>query len=364
MAYFSSPEWDKKFNNILDDIRRSQCVVLIGPEVLKMDGKVLRDSLRAHLNETNSEDITHYYERDGFYLFKDDTAKEDVQREVVTFYERNNKIDESILLSLVRLRTHLIISINPDDSLSEIAYKYGIKHRFAYFQHGKQAPVQDVELPTTEMPLYYNLFGSVQSDASLVLDYDDLFNLLESLFGTPGLPTNLKAALNPTNPIPNVKRAKHFLFVGFDFDKWYSQLLLKLLSEKPTRKFVIDSSEKNSNTTIFLIKQFGIEFIEDESSFLRELFRRAELQGLFRDIIETQSPDIVRITRFMQNGQVLEALETLRTRNEWQQMATILLAQYHELKKQADNSSIDSRDYWPQYNRITDAMLETIKTAS
>ena len=174
----------------------------------------------------------------------------------------------------------------------------------------------------------------------------------------------MKAALNPTNPIPNVKRAKHFLFVGFDFDKWYSQLLLKLLSEKPTRKFVIDSSEKNSNTTIFLIKQFGIEFIEDESSFLRELFRRAELQGLFRDIIETQSPDIVRITRFMQNGQVLEALETLRTRNEWQQMATILLAQYHELKKQADNSSIDSRDYWPQYNRITDAMLETIKTAS
>lgn len=356
MNQFNTPDWEKKFRNIFADIRQNKCVVLVGPEIIKIGEKPLRDVLRNQLNDTHVDDIAHYYERDGFFLFRDKIAKEDVQRAVVLFYQDHNlneEIGEKLLLELVRLRTHIILSINPDAFLSDVAFKYGLKHRFAYFQHGGTA-VQDVETPSSEMPLYYNLCGALERDDSLVLDYDDLFRLLSSLLGSPGLPPNLSLVL---------KQAKHFLFVGFDFDKWYSQLLLRLLSgEKAIRKFAIDPSEKNANTTTFLVKQFGIEFIEDEVEFLEELIRRSKAEGLFRDIIEAKTPDAVRITHFLQNGDVLGALNHLKEHEKSQQIAILLLAQYHDLKERETKRSIDSRDYSVHFNRIVDAILETLKT--
>ena len=356
MTNFNTPEWDKKFRSIFADIRQNKCVVLVGPEILKIGTRSLRDVLRNQLKETNDDDIAHYYERDGFFLFRDKIAKEDVQREVVLFYQDHNlgkEIAEDLLLKLVRLKGHVILSINPDTFLSDVAFKYGIKHRFAYFQHGGTA-VQDVELPTGDMPLFYNLCGSLERDDSLILDYDDLFRLLSSLLGSPGLPPNLALAL---------QQAKHFLFVGFNFDKWYSQLLLRLLSgEKAIRKFAIDPSEKNDNTTTFLVKQFGIEFIEDEQAFLMELIHRAENAGLYREKMETKTPLAVRIIHFLQNGEVLSALNHLKTNEKAQQTALLLLAQYHDLKDREARKILDNRDYTIQYNRIADAILETLKT--
>lgn len=356
MSTFNTPEWDKKFRSIFSDIRQNKCVVLVGPEILKIGTISLRDVLRNQLKETNEDDIAHYYERDGFFLFRDRIAKEDVQREVVLFYQDHNlskEIAEDLLLNLIRIKNHVILSINPDSFLSDVAFKYGIKHRFAYFQHGGTA-VQDVDIPTGDMPLFYNLCGSLVRDDSLVLDYDDLFRLLSSLLGSPGLPPNLALSL---------QQAKHFLFVGFDFDKWYSQLLLRLLSgEKAIRKFAIDPSEKNDNTTTFLVKQFDIEFIEDEQAFLMELIHRAGNEDLFRDIMEAQTPLSVRIIHFLQNGDVLNALNHLKTNEKAQKTALLLLAQYHDLKDREARKNLDSRDYTVQYNRIVDAILETLKT--
>ena len=361
MTNFNTPEWDKKFRSIFADIRQNKCIVLIGPEIVKIGDRLLRDILRDRLNDSNADEIAHYYERDGFFLFRDKIAKEDIQREVVLFYQRHQTetdVEEDVFKQLVRLKTHLILSINPDNFLSDVAYKYGIKHRFAFFQHGGEA-VAEVEDPTIEMPLFYNLCGATDRDDSLVLDYDDLFSLLSSLLnGSPerGLPKKVRTAL---------QTAKHFLFIGFDFDKWYSQLLLRLLSgEKAIRKFAIDPSEKEENTTTFLVKQFGIEFIEEEAVFLMELFRQCEAQGLMRSILEAQTPDAVRVIRYIQNGEVLKAL-TYAYENtqivEVRNTLTMLLSQFNNLQEQQKKGMIDSRDASVQWNRIVDSLLETYK---
>jgi len=361
MPKFNTPEWDKKFRSIFADIRQNKCVVLVGPEIVKIGKYPLRDILRDQLNKSNDADIAHYYKRDGFFLFRDKIAKEDVQREVILFYQDHQTetdVEENIFKQLVQLKTHLILSINPDNFLSDVAYKYGIKHRFAFFQHGGEA-VSEVEEPTTEMPLFYNLCGAICRDDSLVLDYDDLFSLLSSLLnGSPerGLPKKVRTTLQTT---------KHFLFIGFDFDKWYSQLLLRLLSgEKAIRKFAIDHSEKEENTTTFLVKQFGIEFIDDEAAFLMELFRQCKVQGLMRDIIEAQTPDAVRVIRHIQNGEMLKALTYSyeQTKNkEIKNTLTILLNQFNNLQEQQRKGTIDSRDAIVQWNKITDALLESLK---
>lgn len=355
---FNTPEWQRRFRNLTTDIKQQKTVLLLGPEIVNIKGVTVRQTLRDQLTLTNAEDIAHYYERDGFFLFREKMAKEDVQREVVLFYEDHHTetdVDETLFKQLVRLKTHLVLSINPDSFLSDVAYRYGIKHRFAFFQHGGEA-VAEVEEPTAEMPLFYNLCGATDRDDSLVLDYDDLFRLLSSLLGSPGLPLKLKASL---------QTAKHFLFVGFDFDKWYSQLLLRLLSgEKAIRKFAIDPSLKEENTTTFLVKQFGIEFIEDEAAFLDELFNQCAAQGLMRDIVDNQSPNQTQVTRYIQNGDLLKAL-TFAYENakdgDCKNTFTMLLAQYNSLQERQTKGTVDSRDYSVQFNKIIDALLEMIK---
>lgn len=354
MSSFSTAEWDKKFRSIIVDIHQHKCVVLIGPELTRIGNDTLKNVLKNHLRQSNGADIEYYYDRDDFFLFSDKIAKEDVRREIVLFYEKHNTdtdVAESVLLDIARLKTHLVLSINPDRFLSNVAYKYGIKHRFAYFQHGGEA-VQDVESPTAEMPLFYNIFGSLEKDESLVLEYDDLFKLLTALLGTPGLPPNLALTL---------QQAKHFLFVGFDFDKWYSQVLLRLLSgEKAIRKFAIDKSTKNESTTIFLVKQFGVEFIEDETLFWSELIRRAAAEGLIRPAVKTQSPEAVNIIRLLASGQLLEALTALYSLEHFQEDATLLLARYHGLKDRTTRKSMDSYEAGIEFDRIRDAVLESL----
>jgi len=356
MNSFQGPEWDKKFRSILTDIRLQKCVILVGPEAIHWADQPLHKVLRKHLFETCPAEIAHYYERDESYLFRDKIAKEDIQREVSLFYKDHNLntgVKESLLLNLARLRVHMVLSMNPDSFLSDMAYKYGLIHRFAYFQHGGAAVV-DIESPTADMPLFYNLCGALERDSSLVLDYDDLFSLLSSLFGSPGLPPRL---------IVELRQAKHFFFVGFNFDKWYSQLLLRLLSgEKAIRKFVIDRSSKTDNTTLFLVKQFGIEFIDDEAAFLSEIFRRAEEEGLMRDILKPDSSESIKIRHLLRNGDIPGAIQLLNTKSTWADAGIMISARYMDLLNREARRVLDSRERALEYNRIVDAILETIKT--
>jgi hypothetical protein len=358
MTAFDAPEWDKKFNHLFNDIQRENCVVLVGPEAVKIGDRPLRNALRDHLQRSNPDDIAHFYERDGFFLFSEASfSKGDVQREVVLFYKKLQlglDVPEELLLQLARLRVHLVLSINPDNFLSEVASKYGIEHQSAFFQHGGAGVEEVAEKPTKAEPLFYNLCGSLQQDSSLVLDYDDLFRLLSSLLGSPGLPPKLAWEL---------RQAKHFLFVGFDFDKWYSQLLLRLLSgEKAIRKFAIDASVKTENTTTFLVKQFNIEFVENEQAFLDSFFRRAEAAGLMRDIPQQHGSEALRIAQLLRSGNVLSALEHLRANPRSEQAAVILLAKYRDLKDREARKTIYPQDYEVQYSRIVDAVQEALKT--
>lgn len=352
MSVFDTPEWQRHFRNILTDIRQKRCVILMGPEMVRMGGMTSRQALRDHLIKANPQEIAHYYERDGFFLFRDKMAKEDVQREVVLFYEANTPattIEETPFRQLAFIKNHLILSINPDHFLSDTAYKYGIDHSFGYFRHGGEA-VDEVEEPTMECPLFYNLCGALERDDSLVLDYEDLFRLLSSLLGSPGLPSKLAVALH---------QAKHFLFFGFDFDKWYSQLLLRLLSgEKAIRKFAIDPSVKSDNTTAFLVKQFEINFIADEQAFFTELMHRCGEEGLLREPIAANSPARVHVHRLVGSNRIAEALGALESyihSEPHQNEVTVLRSRHQQLALHRE--TLDPQEYKRERHRIMDAIL-------
>ncbi|NJN33364.1 MAG: hypothetical protein HC817_03010 [Saprospiraceae bacterium] len=120
--------------DILNDIQDQKAVLLIGPEIMKIEGMSMNGYLRDSLNQRNSDDIAYYYERDGFFLFKSPEGKVRVARQVKRFY-RDITPDETVLQRIVQIPFHLVVSVNPDTFVSEAFYRYGVKHRFHYFQH-------------------------------------------------------------------------------------------------------------------------------------------------------------------------------------------------------------------------------------
>jgi hypothetical protein len=314
-----------------------------------------------HLSENFIEDIAHYYKRDDFFLFKEG-GKEEIQREVKLFYETQNlgkEIAEDIFCKIAEMPFHLVISINPEAYLSEVCYKYGVKHRFSYFEFEGTA-VAEVEEPTKETPLIYNLCGYKEKDASLVLDYDDLFRLMKAIFGTPGLPEKLLTSL---------KGAKTFICLGFDFEKWYTQLLLRMLSGekgKKIKKYAMNREIADESTKTFLVNEFGITFLGDDHAFFHELHTRAqtELKDDFRKLSEAIGAKQQQVIRYISNNQLLQALEILKQTlsADYQNEVTVFSANYHNIEADKTKGKIDSRDYFVQYNRIADAILELAKS--
>ena len=77
-----------------------------------------------------------------------------------------------------------------------------------------------------ELPILYNLFGSIADENSLITTYDAFFNFFISVIGEEHkLPLELQNRLTEAN---------FFVFIGFDLTKWY----IPLLMHKPLNLFI------------------------------------------------------------------------------------------------------------------------------
>lgn len=352
MPNISESDW----LDILDDIQDQKAVLLIGPEIMQIDGQPLNRHLRDSLHERNKDDIAFYYERDGFFLFTSPEGKVRVARQVKRFY-RDITPDEAILQRIVQIPFHLIVSVNPDTFVSEAFYRHGVKHRFHYFQHRHRDNENDeIEKPTKSLPLIYNLFGSKDQDDSLVLDYDDVYKMLQSALGSSSLPNKLLRGL---------REASTYIFLGFQFDKWYSQLLLKFLSDngRIEKRISINNPITDLDTNGFVINQFQIRFMGDQYDFFGELHNRCEKAKILRGITdETVSDAAVEIRKRVAIGEIDNALELLRSAangHDWAQDVIHTQGRFSTLEGGKDK--MDSRDYRTQLAQILDTILELSK---
>ncbi|MEM7654905.1 MAG: SIR2 family protein [Bacteroidota bacterium] len=208
-----------------------------------------------------------------------------------------------------------------------------------------------MEAPSQEAPLIYNLFGSKNDDESLILDYEDVFHLIAYSTNPEGLPDKLRAALS---------KIRLFIFVGFSFDRWYTQLMLRLLcGSSGTQKYAANQQAVPDDTRDFLVHQFQIEFLDPEESFLDLLHAKAQEKGLLRPLADPLGDAEVAVVRFVQNGEIDRALQQLETLN--QEEATLLMARYSQWRDSQEKGTLDSRDLLVEYNRIVDAVLEVLK---
>ncbi|TNE50225.1 MAG: hypothetical protein EP344_17475 [Bacteroidetes bacterium] len=340
----TTPEWDKIFKPLLFDLSRQKCVLLLGPEVARADGHSLREVLREQLIKHHQDDIAYFHDRDNLFLFHNRASKSEVQRTISLFYEET-KPEPGTYEKLAALPFLMTVSITPDHFLFD-AYPKDARADFAFFNHIGQNDEDVVDSWERDRPLVYNLCGSYREDASLVLDYDDLFQLLKNTMGTPGLPKKVRRALG---------EARSFFFLGFDFDKWYTQLLLRLLTEDNTPMHIALSTQYGDKANqAFLLKQFNIKFVVEGDAFLDELCRRWE-EHLNKDGGGAEKLDKHLVLRLLQEGKTGRALEVLLkilTSPEDKEMATMVSNWYHKWESDTKAGTEDSRNLDTLYNRV------------
>lgn len=354
---------DSDLQRLMTDIKGGKCALVIGPEILSVGDQPLQAYIRNQLMERFSEQIAAYYERDGFFLLRNPDDKPEMQDEVQYLY-KSIYPGETILRQIIEIPFSLVLSVNPDTFLRDLSFRHGLPNRFAWFDARKQeefvmpdAGEADGALLRERIPLYYNLCGCVDKPATLMLDYDDLFRLLEGMLGAPKLPEKLLARLKDTTS---------YLFLGFQFDRWHTQLLLRLLDVKnAARRFALQSPPpKEKDTEAFLLNQFRIRFLGDETDLLSALHAAFERDGLLRPLAQPGSSAGQEIVTFLQKGNLEKAVARLLDAAQAPDVArdaTAVSAQFSYWNSEKNKGALDSRDMILQFNQITDRVLNLAK---
>ncbi|NUQ24322.1 MAG: SIR2 family protein [Saprospiraceae bacterium] len=353
----NTEKWDKVISFIADE----KCLLLIGPEIQQNESKSQSLVFREKLYANYEDQIAHYHQHDGLFLFKNDYVKAEISQDLKQLYT-STPYDETIYKTIAQIPFHLVISINPEAYLSDVCFKYNIRHRFSYFK-SKEKAVGQIERPTRDFPLVYNLCGSIKDDESLILDYEDLFSLIGSALGIPGLPEELRAALD---------KIRTYVFLGFSFEKWYTQLLLRIIcGDKKYPKYSVHHRFGDDDTKNFLMHQFQIEFLEEDFRFLDQIMESCKEKAkdplnahLYRPLSDPASADEVEIIRFISNNDLDKAvskLVSMATGTALSAEAAAVSSRYYQWRDDKAGGKIDSRDLVVTFNQVVDAILKTAK---
>ena len=274
---FIPPESDATYDAIrwrrlLQALRHEGCVLFIGPEIsVNGQGKSLHHEFYLELTQDFSE--IEYLENEGYFSPESD---EIILYDVLDFYSKEfpkkNITGRKILEQLTKVPFSLIISICPDDTIHKVFADYDLNHQFLAFDGTRQ----EVDPMTPEKPVVYNILGNAASNGRYVFTHENFYNYLNKVY----IPAEIKK---------KIKDATHYLFIGFDFNKWYNRLLLFILDFEPKKsgahRMTFGNKDIKEDIEKFVSKQFNITFIDnDYNQFIDWLIHNVGEEGMLRDL--------------------------------------------------------------------------------
>lgn len=349
---------ENQWANLLEDIFEERAILLLGhgfvPSAYEQAEKKLSDTLQ--------DKLLHIHQQDALFLFSNSDAKSSAQSKFASVF-KNMEQDDSVLKKIVELPFRLMISANPDKALVDTFTKYRQKLQFDYFSAFNKEKLVALERPSVENPILYNLCGSVEDEESLILDYDDLFNLLKSLLADVNVPDQLRITL---------KKAKTFIFVGFHFERWYTQLFMRYLNmydkafTNNSSNFVVKTSFQNNDLQQFFIDQFQVKYIGADLSFFEELHERFSKKHpeKIRKIVEALSPTATSIIQLIERNDIASAIQMIKIFKAQlsDDDATILILQESELNRiEAERETIATEYYDLTLRQIKSKLIHLAK---
>jgi hypothetical protein len=260
-------------------IRNEKCVFFLGPGVTINFGReglldqFLGEQLRTSLPPSHQKCIVAYNPLDRFFIFDKPASRNKLYQPLKDFYgeERPNPL----LDKLAEIPFHLAITVTPDLSLNQAFKRNGMAFSHEYFDKAVLRDLKDS--PSKSKPLLYNLFGCILADETLITTHLELYETLKSMFAGTHIPKELVKEINSY-------QLQHVVFLGFEFDKWYYQLVLYLLNlnNADSERTAPDSGAPiDFHTKAFYETDFRINFIShDLMAFVEDLHGRFEVDSL------------------------------------------------------------------------------------
>lgn len=355
-------DWDF----ILDTIRDERCVLFLGPEIFATpDGQKLETQLAEYLGIPNNPDIHKYYPDDALFFFQSGAKKTRICYSVKRFYHQPASHAEALLDQLAEIPFHFIISLTPDLLLRNVFDKKDQKYRSDYYYKNQPAD-PDIKAPTAANPVIYNLLGNVDVQESLVLTHDDLYDYFESIFRGKSMSETYKNHL---------RQARNFLFIGLQFDKWYMQLLLRILylhNDKAEFMRYAASQDIAEDIKTLCLDQFNINFVSKNiSDFVAELHQRCSDAGVLRSNNAASASPINAWMTMLAKGRFDEVLEQFATFLEktgdtgkalYNDLLN-LMGRWGMLQQKVNRGTISEADAALETNKVRESLINLLDSA-
>lgn len=364
-------DWD----DVLETLQAQRCVLFLGSGACEgPDGQLIDLALSDWLDAKNpNHPHIKLYNSDGFFLFKKNRYKRKVIGEMKRFYNQSFPNTEAQFGRIVRLPFSMIITLTPDNLLARTFDAMGFNYQPDFYFRNRKA-TEHFESPTQEKPLIYNLLGNIEEPESLVLTHSDFFDYLESVFKARSMPEELKDEL---------EKMERYIFLGLPYEKWYFQLLLRVLSLhsdklKEIERLALKEFE-NPNLHKIYTEEFKIDFFPASTSeFIEELYKRCKqidilkpLPASYQEENNTPIASVTEIREMIAEAHTTEAMLHLRSflrqympkSRDLVNDLLVLRNRYHLLEEREMRGTIDSRDLLVENNQVVELLLNIIDEA-
>ncbi|MEM6346278.1 MAG: SIR2 family protein [Bacteroidota bacterium] len=353
VAFDSQIDWDFLLKTLL----AGEAIFFLGPNIARTpQNQGFRDAFVESLNIEENPLVSSYYAGDDLFLFPDARSKSKIYYQMKEFYQASFHHEVYEILSDLPFK--LVINASPDRFLGRQLGEGN--HSFAFFH--KNDPGENIAQGSLAKPLVYNLVGSLEAEESLLLTQDDLYGFLQTMLSGKGIPESLK---------DSIFSARSLIFLGFRFDQWYVQLLLRLLKVQDIRsRFARYATEQeyNEDTLSICLDQFKIEFIrQGVPEFLRKIHQScAEAGGLIKRNLAapSQKAKVLQLAKEDKLEDGLDLLEDLLKKDEDPDVATeltMLQGRFYRLQKRIRKEMVTSEEAVVERNKIREAILELVE---
>jgi hypothetical protein len=351
------------WKDLLKSLSSQQCVLLIGPDLLPGENLFL-DLLR-HLGidpddvpGTLPRDISMVYPNESLFLFPPDGARARTWRKFEDFYNNHFEKLRPLYTQIARLPFPVVINTMPDLGLRRNFEQEGILHQFSYYDYcGTPEPYDRISCSPRDTRLLFNLFGVLSDNNSLVLTHDDLFAYFSKILGDKKLSSEHYIELSDT-----LKNATDFIFLGFKFDHWPIQMLLRLLNPKRDKalQYAVNPALAHE-TRVFFTDQFRLEFVGElsPSDFLTELCTRWTAEEQQRQ--NAGAPLKQTLRDWLRQGQLVRILTELE-QTPVQTDALSQLGRLSILRASVLEGVVSSESVLLEMNKIRIAVQDLIET--
>lgn len=301
---------NKKLLSIIEAIRAGRCVLVLGPEICQVDynkfvtdqapetapkdfdeslrlaydyyfNEVLDDYEREDLEDSQISFVDYPFIKEHLMTLKSENDVQHIYDFMKWYFSQTAEWSEHFN-KIAQIPFPLVLSLLPDASLEksfELSFG-GLQNGYMvsrYSRENKAVPSIDSK-PTAQNPLVYKLLGDLEHyDATFT--FDDWFDYFSNIFGVNPLPLAIKSVLKD-DPL--------ILFLGVRVEKWYIQVVMRLLLASGQggllkgKKFAFVNA-KEKNVEDLAKKRLNVMFDEaNPTQLLEELYQACRQEKLLR----------------------------------------------------------------------------------